>query len=72
MFVAEPSDPVNAGMAVQTEGRRLVRGADRRPSVRSLVSWLVCHRLSFGFLNPEDGTDGLHRNVGKNLPPLAA
>jgi hypothetical protein len=26
----------------------------------------------FGFLNPEDGTDKLSRNVGKKLPLLAA
>jgi hypothetical protein len=26
----------------------------------------------FGFLNPEDGTDKLYRNVGKKLPLLAA
>jgi hypothetical protein len=29
-------------------------------------------KLSFGFLNPEDGTDRLSRNVGKELPLLAA
>ena len=28
--------------------------------------------LSLGFLKPEDGTDGLSRNVGKKLPILAA
>jgi hypothetical protein len=28
--------------------------------------------LSLGFLNPEDVTDGLSRNVGKELPILAA
>jgi len=27
---------------------------------------------TFGFLNPEDGTDRLSRNVGKILPLLAA
>jgi hypothetical protein len=26
----------------------------------------------FGFLSPEDGTDKLSRNVGKNIPLLAA
>ena len=35
--MTEPSDAVNAGMAVQTEGRRLALSASRRPSVRSLV-----------------------------------
>jgi hypothetical protein len=30
------------------------------------------YRLSFGFLNPEDGTVRLSRNVGKKLPLLAA
>jgi len=28
--------------------------------------------FSFGFLNPEDGTDKLSRNFGKKLPLLAA
>ena len=28
--------------------------------------------VPFGFLNPEDGTDRLFRNVGKKLPLLAA
>jgi hypothetical protein len=30
------------------------------------------HRFSFGFLNPEDGTERLSRNVGKKLPLSAA
>jgi hypothetical protein len=30
------------------------------------------YRLSFGFLNPEDGTIRLSRNVGKKLPLVAA
>jgi len=29
------------------------------------------YRLSFGFSNPEDGTDRLYRKVSKKLPPLA-
>jgi hypothetical protein len=28
--------------------------------------------ISFGFLNPEDGTDKLSQNVGEKLPLLAA
>ena len=35
VFVIEPSAAVNVGMAIQTEGRRLVS------ALRSLVSWLV-------------------------------
>jgi hypothetical protein len=29
-------------------------------------------KYSFGFLNPEEGTDRLSRNVGKKLPLLTA
>jgi len=31
----------------------------------------ICRYYPFGFLNPEDGTDGLSRNVGNELPLLA-
>jgi hypothetical protein len=30
------------------------------------------YKLSFGFLNPEDGTDRFYRNVGNKLPIFAA
>jgi hypothetical protein len=35
-------------------------------------SFLHGHKLPLGFLNPEDGTDRLSRNVGKKSPLLAA
>ena len=42
MSVSEPSDEVNAGMAKQTEGRRLALSRKCPPSVKSLVvGWLV-------------------------------
>jgi len=39
--VTEPSDAVKAGMAKQTEGRRLALSRKSSSSVRSLVDWLV-------------------------------
>ena len=48
-------------MAKQSEGRsRLV--------LYLVVGW---KRLSFGFLNPEEGTDRVSRNVGKKFQLLA-
>ena len=42
MFVIEPSDAVNAGMAIQTEGRRLTLCSILRPKLNLwLVGWLV-------------------------------
>ena len=42
MFVTEPSDAVNAGMAIQTEGSRLALRASRRPQLDLwLVGWLL-------------------------------
>ena len=41
MSVTDPSDAVNAGMAKQTEGRRLTLSHKSPPSVNSLVGWLV-------------------------------
>jgi len=39
--VTEPSDVVNAGMAIETEGRRLALRASRRPQLELwLVGWL--------------------------------
>jgi hypothetical protein len=42
--VTEPSDAVNAGMAIQTEGSLLALRASRRPQ---LDLWLVGFTLSF-------------------------
>ena len=36
-----PSDAVNAGMAIQTVGRRLAPWRKSPPSVRTLVGWLA-------------------------------
>jgi len=41
--VIEPSDAVNAGMAVQTEGSRLELSASVRPQLD--FSWLVAYGL---------------------------
>jgi hypothetical protein len=40
-------------------------------SVLGLQAYLG-YKLSFGFLNPEDGTDRFRRNFGKKLPMFAA
>ena len=41
MSVTEPSDAINAGMAIQTEGSRLALRASRRPQLDLwLVGWL--------------------------------
>jgi hypothetical protein len=54
----------NAGMAKQTEGRRLALRADF-----SLVDlWLADFLFFLDFLTLEDGTDTLFRNVGEGLP----
>ena len=46
MSVTEPIDAVNAGMAKQTEGRRLSLSRTSPPSVSIwLVWWLVSHAL---------------------------
>jgi len=38
--VTDPSDAVNAGMAIQMEGRRLARSASLRPQLDlCLVGW---------------------------------
>jgi hypothetical protein len=70
MSVIEPSDAVNAGMAIQIDGSRLALSLKSPPSISSLVGWF--NNFSFGFLTPEDGTDMLSRNFGKKLPLLAA
>jgi len=42
MFVNEPSDAINAGMAVYNEGRRLALRASLRPQLDLwLVGWLL-------------------------------
>ena len=43
MSASEPSDTVNAGMAIQTEGRRAKRKSP--PSDLWLVGWLVVFKL---------------------------
>jgi hypothetical protein len=41
VFVIERSDAVNAGMARQTEGRRLALSRNSPPSDLRLVGWLL-------------------------------
>jgi hypothetical protein len=43
--VTEPSDAVNAGMAIQTEGRRLGPLRESLPSVRFLVGCIMYHQI---------------------------
>jgi len=62
VYVIEPSDAVNPGMAKQTEGRRLTLRASRRPQLDLwLVGWPVLTHTS---PRVEDGTDTVFRNVG--------
>jgi hypothetical protein len=61
--VTEPSYVVNAGMAKQTEGRRLAILRKSPPSVSSLFGWLIPVTLPV-YTNYEDGTDMVFRNVG--------
>jgi hypothetical protein len=43
-----------------------------RDNLTVTFSGLKNPKEGFGFLNPEDGTERLSRNVGKELPLLAA
>ena len=63
MSVTDPSDAINAGMAIQNEGRRLALRASLRPQ---LDLWLVVGKSSHtSYLHAyENGTDRVFRNVG--------
>jgi hypothetical protein len=58
--VLEPSDALNAGMAIQTKGRQLA------PLISSLVSWLVVFLVTMNYGDMRCLGYGFH-SVIKNL-----
>jgi hypothetical protein len=50
----------------------IFRGQESKRTRKDYLGFLIPEdKGRFGFLTPEDGTDGLSRNVGKKLPVLA-